>query len=300
MFVTASQLVYEYPNKTALKNVSFSLEQGSITALVGPNGAGKTTLLRCIAALEMPFSGEVYAMGHPTHENPRVVHENLGFMADNFGIYSTLSILQCLTYAGWSRGLQGAKLKERLKAVIALLKLEEYVNVRAGTLSRGWKQRLGIAQAIIHQPKLLLLDEPASGLDPEARVSLSQLFKKLQKEGATLVVSSHILAELEDYCTSMLVLREGRLVETTSLQTNLTVQEIIVSLGKPSSQEIWNCIPHLHKILIDTPTILRLFLKGGETERQEALNYLISQGVSINEFAVVRERLQNIYLATIT
>ena len=211
--IKVSNLNYEYPGKRALKDVSFSIPDASVTALVGPNGAGKTTLLRCLAALDEPFSGEINVAGIDVTREPRRVHQVLGYLSDFFGLYDDLTVRQCLSFAAWLHRLPEDTVEGCVRKTASLLELTNWLESKVKTLSRGWRQRLGIAQAIIHNPKLLLLDEPSAGLDPEARVSLSKLFRDLQREGMTLVVSSHILAELEDYCTDMLVLRDGEIAE---------------------------------------------------------------------------------------
>ncbi len=211
--IEVRDVVYEYPGKRALKGVSFHLEPGSITALVGPNGAGKTTLLRCLAALDEPFSGSVTINNIDTLENPRLIHRQIGYLSDFFGLYDNLTVEQCLTFTARIHEIPRDEIGAKVKATARRLEIGDYLNAKAGTLSRGLRQRLGIAQAIIHDPTLLLLDEPASGLDPEARSSLSKLFQSLREQGMTLIVSSHILTELEDYCTSMLLLRDGRILE---------------------------------------------------------------------------------------
>ncbi|MGQ0586990.1 MAG: ABC transporter ATP-binding protein [Gammaproteobacteria bacterium] len=211
--IRADSVVYEYPGKRALDAVTFELTGGSITALVGPNGAGKTTLLRCLAALDQPYAGSVEVSGVDVLRNPREAHRHIGYLPDHFGLYADLNVQQCLRYAGAARGLEGSALEQRIPEVMQQLGLADKSADKAGSLSRGQRQRLAIAQSIIHRPRVLLLDEPASGLDPEARADLSSLMRRLGSEGMTLIVSSHILAELEEYCTGMLVLQEGRMVE---------------------------------------------------------------------------------------
>jgi len=188
-----------------------------VTALVGPNGAGKTTLMRCIAALETPFAGRVLVDGRDVHEDPRESHRSLGYLSDFFGLYDDLTVTQCLRHAAAMHGLRGAEERAAVARAVELLDLGELASKRAGEMSRGQRQRLGIAQAIIHDPRIVLLDEPASGLDPLARQSLSALLLRLSDRGLTLMVSSHILAELEDYSSHVLVLDRGRLVDHRAL-----------------------------------------------------------------------------------
>lgn len=215
--IEVSDLTFDYPGFRALERVSLSIAPGTVTALVGPNGAGKTTLLRCIAALDTPLSGTVRVAGLDVYESPREVHRLMGYLSDNFGLYSDLTVAQGLEYAARSQGLASAAVAQAVQSTAQRLGLSDKLGNLASALSRGQRQRLAIGQAIIHAPKVLLLDEPASGLDPEARSSLAQVFKALQAQGMSLLVSSHILAELDEYSTHMLALDRGRVLEHRSL-----------------------------------------------------------------------------------
>ena len=209
--ITIEDLIFEYPGHRALDGVSVHIARGTVTALVGPNGAGKSTLLRCLAGLERPLSGYIEVNGIAVMEQPRAVHAHLGYLSDFFGLYENLTVAQGLHYAALARGLAGEAAQQRMLHVSQQLGLYELLQRRPGQLSRGQRQRLAIGQAIVHQPKVLLLDEPASGLDPDARDSLADLFRQLQAQGMTLVVSSHILSELDAYSTHVLSLRAGRI-----------------------------------------------------------------------------------------
>lgn len=215
--IEVSELTFDYPGFRALDRVSLSIAPGTVTALVGPNGAGKTTLLRCIAALETPLSGAVRVAGLDVYESPRAVHRLMGYLSDNFGLYHDLTVAQGLEYAARSQGLAAAAVAEAVQTTAHRLGLGDKLHTLAGALSRGQRQRLAIGQAIIHAPQVLLLDEPASGLDPEARSALAQVFQALQAQGMTLLVSSHILAELDEYSTHMLALNRGRVLEHRAL-----------------------------------------------------------------------------------
>ena len=215
--IEVTDLTFDYPGFRALERVSLSIAPGTVTALVGPNGAGKTTLLRCIAALDAPVSGTVRVMGLDVFDSPREVHRVMGYLSDNFGLYSELTVAQGLEYAARSQGLPSAAVEVAVQQTAHRLGLSDKLGNLASALSRGQRQRLAIGQAIIHAPKVLLLDEPASGLDPEARSSLAQVFKALQAQGMSLLVSSHILAELDEYSTHMLALNQGRVLEHRAL-----------------------------------------------------------------------------------
>ena len=209
--LTAQNLNFHYDSRQVLYNINVELPAGSITGLIGPNGAGKSTLMRCMAGLECPSSGEVLLGGKPILANPRASFAQLGYLPDIFGLPEGLSVIQCLTYAAKSRGVSDGDLAQAVGSTVQLLGLADKLYSRVSNLSRGQKQRVGIGQVIIHRPKFLLLDEPASGLDPEARHELSLLLLQLQREGMTILVSSHILSELDEYCSHMLVIKQGQI-----------------------------------------------------------------------------------------
>ena len=188
--IEVRNLVYEYPTSRALDGVSLRIESGAITALVGPNGAGKSTLMRCMAALEAPYAGEVLIDGVDTRKAPREIHRKLAFLPDFFGLYDQLTVERCLIFAARAHGLGGEQIGAAVRKAAIRVGLDDRMQARAAELSRGLRQRLAIAQAIVHEPKVILLDEPASGLDPDARRSLSALFLELKSAGMTLVVSS--------------------------------------------------------------------------------------------------------------
>jgi ABC-2 type transport system ATP-binding protein len=217
--IEIKHLTFDYPGFRSLSDINLSIAPGTVTALVGPNGAGKTTLMRCIAALETPLMGSVYVNQLDVHADPRQAHRLMGYLSDNFGLYGDLTVAQGLGYAASAQGVASDAVANAVQKTAKQLGLGDKLKHRANTLSRGQRQRLGIGQAIIHNPKVLLLDEPASGLDPEARSSLSGVFSALQAQGMSLLVSSHILAELDEYSTHMLALNEGKILEHRVLRS---------------------------------------------------------------------------------
>jgi ABC-2 type transport system ATP-binding protein len=298
--ISVENVVFEYPGKRALQNVSFELQQGSITALVGPNGAGKTTLLRCLAALDDVFSGQIHINGIDVSQQPRAIHKQVGYLSDFFGLYDNLTVTQCLTAMAMLHQFPQTSIPEKVLLAAERLELGTYLQVKAGNLSRGLRQRLGIAQAIIHEPSLLLLDEPASGLDPEARMSLSDLFLALQKQGMTLIVSSHILAELEDYCSEMLLLRNGKVIEHHSTLNNSSTSqkhEVEIKL-LPNQTETIDSFLKLEEIsngILESNT-LTCTITGDDEKLHSILKQAISLGLPVYSFAIRQQRLQDVYM----
>ena len=299
--IEVAGVVYDYPAARALHGVSFQVQAGAVLALVGPNGAGKSTLMRCIAALDVPTEGTIRVAGLDVEADPRGVHAAIGYLPDFFGLYEELSVRRALTYAARSRGVAVNETAAAVEMAAARVQLTDRLEARAGELSRGLKQRLAIAQTIVHQPRVLLLDEPAAGLDPEARRSLSDLILSLAKDGMTIVVSSHILAELEDYSTQMLMIRDGAVagggvvaaggghqdgarVEVTFAQPPLDLAERLEALGVT-----------VEKVTDDTAT---LALPEGEDD-SALLGKLIGAGLKVRSFQAARKTLEDAYLAEV-
>ncbi len=299
--IVANNLIFEYPGLKALDQVSFNLRAGSITALVGPNGAGKTTLLRCLAALEQPSSGSIRIAGIDVLNHPRLAHRQIGYLSDFFGLYQRLTLRQCLQYVGFAQGLSEIECETALQHVSRRLGIENRLAMRPGELSRGLRQRLAIAQAIIHQPRVLLLDEPASGLDPEARHELANLFLDLQASGMTLLVSSHILAELEAYSTDMLVLRQGRIVEQVTIQSTARQKPFKLVLSHPCDRlpAVLNDIAAISVLKIERNQHALLELPDQAEQQHSLLKALLAADLPICEFAPAVSHLQDAYLQTI-
>lgn len=211
--IHVSDLHFSYPTQPALSSINFNIPAQSITALVGPNGSGKTTLLECLAGLRTPQQGKIVINNLDIIAYPREAHRFMGFLPDFFGLYDELTVKQSMLYFAMAQGLSETTMEETSMTIIDDLGLTEKWNSRVSELSRGMRQRLAIGQVLLHNPKVLLLDEPASGLDPEARSALAKLFVKLNASGMTIVVSSHILSELDQYANNLLIIRDGKVVE---------------------------------------------------------------------------------------
>jgi ABC-2 type transport system ATP-binding protein len=296
-------LRFEYPGVRALDDVSFTLAGATVTALVGPNGAGKSTLLRCMAGLETPVQGAIEVAGVDVLDAPRKAHRRLGYLSDFFGVYDALTVRQCLTHAGAIHGTPDSELAAAVTRTAGRLGLDDRLEVAAGTLSRGLRQRLAIGQAIIHSPQLLLLDEPAAGLDPEARHGLAMLFRELQANGMTIVVSSHILAELDEYSTDMLVLKDGRIVEQRELRPGGEAREyrMQLTLSAPDARalEVLASQPDVASVVAEGAEV-RFALRGGQDRQAQILRALVEAGVAVVAFGESRENLHDSYLRTVS
>jgi ABC-2 type transport system ATP-binding protein len=259
---------------------------------VGPNGAGKTTLLRLMAALDAPYAGSVAIDGLDTRREPREVHRRLGYLPDFFGLYDGLSVRRCLTYAARAHGLAARDAADAVAEASQSVGLTDRLDQAAGALSRGLRQRLAIAQALVHRPKLLLLDEPAAGLDPAARRDLSRLLLSLRDKGMTLVVSSHILAELEDYSDHMVIIDHGRVAGGTTFKG----AQLYLALAAPDGR--------LRDFLAQQTGIeivqadqsqARVICRGGAESRASLLQALIGAGFAVSDFGEDRHALEELY-----
>jgi ABC-2 type transport system ATP-binding protein len=210
--VRTEGLVKRYDRTLAVAGVDLSIEQGEIFGLVGPNGAGKTTTLRMLATLLRPTAGDAEIDGWSVTRNPDQVRRVLGFMPDVFGVYDDMKVWEYLDFFARCYGLPAAGRRRMIGDLLELVDLAPRRDDYVQTLSRGMEQRLCLAHALVHDPKVLLLDEPASGLDPRARVELRELLRELRALGKTILISSHILPELEELCTSVAIVDQGKVL----------------------------------------------------------------------------------------
>src|SRR6476620_3962084 len=210
--VRTEGLVKRYDGTLAVAGVDLTVDGGEIFGLVGPNGAGKTTTLRILATLLRPTSGEAEVAGISVTKNPDDARRVLGFMPDVFGVYDDMKVWEYLDFFARCYGIAPAGRRRMIGDLLELVDLADKRDSYVQTLSRGMQQRLCLAHALVHDPMVLLLDEPASGLDPRARVELRELLRELRSLGKTIVISSHILPELEELCTSVAIVDRGQVL----------------------------------------------------------------------------------------
>jgi len=207
----------QFSGRKAVDNVSLTIAEGEIFGLVGPNGAGKTTTMRMLVTLLQPDTGEIFVGRHSVRKTPRAVRKLIGFMPDSFGVYGDMTVHEYLDFFGACYSIPAA---QRLPLIEDLLELVDIAHRRedmVDTLSRGLKQRLALARVLIHDPEVLVLDEPASGLDPRARVEIRELLVEIARLGKTILFSSHILADVAELCSRVGIMEGGKLVAVGSL-----------------------------------------------------------------------------------
>jgi len=210
-------LTFSYRHTRALTDATFSVSTGSIHGFVGPNGAGKTTTLKILATLLKPKAGSVRVLGRDIVRRYKAVRRSIGYMPDHFGLYRQMTVFESLDFFGAAYGLGRKQREAVIDDILTLVDLKGRRAGLVGSLSRGMLQRLSLGRALVHDPKLLLLDEPASGLDPRARIELMEILRELSRMGKTIFISSHILGELADLCDSVTIIDRGMIKYSGSM-----------------------------------------------------------------------------------
>lgn len=207
--IYTENLTKKYGNFFAIQGISLQLDPGDVYGFIGPNGAGKTTTMRIIATLLEPSHGEAYVCGHSIYESPREVRRLVGYMPDFFGVYDDMKVIEYLEFFAAAYRIKGPARRKRCDEMLQVVDLDFKRDAYANTLSRGQTQRLGLARVLLHDPQVLLLDEPLSGLDPRARIEMRAVMRRLGQTGKTIIVSSHILPELADICNKVGIINLG-------------------------------------------------------------------------------------------
>lgn len=306
--IRTNGLTKQFDRHVAVNNVDLEIYPGEVYGLIGPNGAGKTTLIRMLAAAEEPTTGEIYINGDRLlrdQSNP-TLKRRLGYLPDDYPLYEELTVWDYLDYFARLYRLREPRRTKRLHEVLELIQLGNKRNSLIATLSRGMKQRLSLARTVIHEPILLLLDEPVSGLDPIARMQFREIIKVLQEAGMTILISSHVLSDLAELCTSVGIMELGYLVESASLQQplqqlyqRLARQQIVIStLGKQEEllAELKNnpCVQEWE--IISVKNSVRVNFSGKQEDCADLLRSLIQANIPVSEFHCTQEDLETIFL----
>ena len=290
-----------YGNRTALDHVSFEVPEREIFGFVGPNGAGKTTTLRILAALLEPTEGKAYIGGADVMKEREKVHTRIGYMPDFFGVYDQLTVAEYLDFYAACYRQPKPRRQKIVDDLLALVGMADRKNQLVDTLSRGLKQRVCLARALVHDPAVLLLDEPASGLDPRARVEMREILKELQGMGKTIIISSHILPELTELCTMIGIIDHGRMRATVSvrdvigrLATGHRLR-IIVLDAKDAAIEILTPLASIRHVEAVNGTIEAEY-DGDEGTAADILHALTGAGFRVSSFAPVDGGLEDAFL----
>jgi ABC-2 type transport system ATP-binding protein len=216
--VQTDSLTRSYGNLLALSGLNLTVNKGDLFGFIGSNGAGKTTTLRILATFLTPSAGQAQIFGHDVVREADAVRRIIGYMPDFFGVYKDMEVTEYLDFFGACYKIPSAKREKTVNDVLELVGLSEKRGTLIGALSRGMQQRLGLARVLIHDPQLLLLDEPASGLDPRARIEVMAILQELQRLGKTIIISSHILSELQNLCNRVAIIEKGQLIYSGPVQ----------------------------------------------------------------------------------
>jgi ABC-2 type transport system ATP-binding protein len=298
-------LTRRYGPTLAVAGVDLSVEDSEILGLVGPNGAGKTTTLKMLATLLVPSSGDATIMGHSIRRDPDRVRRVIGYMPDSFGVYDDMRVWEYLDFFARCYSIPGAKRKRLITDLLELVDLAHKRDDYVQSLSRGMQQRLCLAHTLVHDPPVLLLDEPASGLDPRARVELRELIRELRDMGKTVVISSHILPELEELCTRVAIIDHGRVLahgEVAEIERRLRRGSVLrITIAGDS-----DAIAAAERALAADPSVtsattlpdgrIEIGVPGDDVDLAALLGRLVREGHPIAAFAPAVSDLEELFL----
>lgn len=301
MKVRICNLTKRFGNTLALDDISFSFDSGHVFGFVGPNGAGKTTAMRIMATLEEPTSGDVYINGSSVREQPEVARRLLGYVPDSLPTHHDITVHEYLDFYGRAYGLRGIHLRTAVEGVEEFTNLTGIRDKLIRHLSKGMKQRVSLGRALIFDPEVLVLDEPAAGLDPRARIELRELLGILAERNKAILISSHILTELTEICNGVVIIEKGRILENGTIQEVVQKQSVKRSMAMRALQPV----PVIIKHLAQTPHVdnirevagaVHFELEGEDAEASQVLAQLIGQGIQVIEFRETRENLEDIFM----
>lgn len=294
-------LTKKYGDFFAIKDINMELDQGDVYGFIGPNGAGKTTTMRIIATLLEPSHGEAYVCGHSIYENPREIRRLVGYMPDFFGVYDDMKVIEYLEFFAAAYRIKGEARRKRCDELLEIVDLDFKRDAFANTLSRGQTQRLGLARVLLHDPQVLLLDEPLSGLDPRARIEMRSVLRRLGQLGKTIVVSSHILPELADICNKVGIIDRGVLgysgtvADVMKIVRQKTILQIALKQKQDEAAELLRKENSVEDVRIDKEQLV-VTLRSGETEYTHLPTLLISKGFQLLRFQEEELNLETAFM----
>jgi ABC-2 type transport system ATP-binding protein len=302
MMISLQAVEKRYGEVVALAGLDLAVPEGSVFGLIGPNGAGKTTAMLILSSLLARDGGSVSVAGSDPQRQPRQVRRHLGYMPDFFGFYDSLDAYEYLEFFASVQGVPAARRRGVVLDLLALVDLSHKAQADVNSLSRGMKQRLSLARTLVHDPALLVLDEPASGLDPRARVHLRELIAELHRMGKTILISSHILAELEGICTHMGVIDGGVVKaqgEMGTIRGALTrSRRVRLRLADEDVDEAFDLLgarPEVTEASVERGR-LEFVLAGGDDESARILSEVVGAGLSVYEWRVDAAGLEELFL----
>ena len=295
------QLKKRFGHIVALDGLNMSVEEGTLYGFVGPNGAGKTTTIKILTGLLLPDGGTVTIDGIDVTKEPRKVMEKIGYVPDFFGVYDNLKVEEYMEFFASCYGILGLKARRRCMMLLEQVRLDEKAGFYVEGLSRGMKQRLSLARALIHNPSILIMDEPTAGLDPRTRFEFRQILKELRDQEKTIFISSHILPELAEVCTDIGIVDQGKVVlegAMTDILSQINVSSPLTISIKGSKEEALSVLRSHSKV--ETITIRQedivVNFKGDRQEEIILLQQLIEAGTKIYGFVRERGNLESVFM----
>jgi len=292
----------KYGDFLAVDRLNLKIERGEIFGFIGPNGAGKSTTIRFLSTLLRPTDGEGVIAGHSVTHDPLGVRRVIGYMPDNFGVYDGMKVWEFLDFFAVAYQVPRTRRRQVINDVLELLDLTHKRDAYVNGLSRGMKQRLCLAKTLVHDPPVLILDEPASGLDPRARLEMKALLKELQAMGKTILISSHILSELADFCSSIGIIERGVLLAAGSI---VEIQRQLQTHRQIRVRVLGNA-DRAHLILRNNPNAQRCELmdhtitaefSGDDHDLSRLIHELITAGIEVQSFTEVEPTLEEVFMS---
>ena len=307
--VEIQNLTKKFGRRTAVDDVNLTIEPGEIFGLVGPNGAGKTTTIRMLVTLLEPDDGEITVGGHSIYDEPREVRRLLGFMPDSFGVYGNMTVQEYLDFFAACYAIPPAQRGGLIRDLLELVDIGHRRDDMVDTLSTGLKQRLGIARVLIHDPSVLVLDEPASGLDPRARIEIRELLMEIARLGKTILFSSHILADVAELCSRVGIMELGKVVAVGTLDQlnqNLVPHRLlhIKLLDTAPLAEAQAALVNMHGVTAVRVqengradwAALEVEFNGDDAAMQALLTSLIQRGLPVVHFSEEMKTLEEVFM----
>ena len=293
-----------YGRTVAVSNLSMHVPRGSVYGFVGPNGAGKTTTIRTLATLQKPDAGTVRVAGMDVRKNAADVRDRVGYMPDFFGVYESLTVGEYLDFYGASHRIPVPRRRQLCDELLELVDLSDKRSESVEALSRGMKQRLGLARCLVHDPDVLLLDEPASGMDPRARIELREILRELCKLDKTILISSHILPELSEMCTHIGVIRGGEMIAEGSVDAVIGALtsgarlriRVLSARDTAAMVSLLEADPQCENVVADGDRSVIALYRGGDAELASLLAQAVSTGVQLTGFGVEGNTLEDVFL----
>ncbi len=303
--IETRDLTKKYDELFAVKSLDVKLEPGDVFGFIGPNGSGKTTTMKMLATLLNPTWGEAYVGGYSIYTHPKEIRRLIGYMPDFFGVYDDMKVIEYLEFFAAAYRINGAKRRKVCEDALELVGLTYKRDAMATSLSRGMNQRLGLARVLLHDPQVLLLDEPASGLDPRVRIEIRQVIKKLGQMGKTIMVSSHILPELADMCNRIGIIERGELLVNARVddvmkqvrrQVLLWIGVAVVDGELDQAVQLLGEHPGVDQIE-PRDNLLYVTLKEGVTDYSDLPTLLVTNGLKLTLFREEELNLETAFMA---